>query len=570
MTFISAPDKACFANPANCLDIVVVKPTKMKFDDLLFSALGEFGKYQAIQFLLVCLPTMFTAMHSLSWTFTAPEIHHRCRIAGEADNDSYFRSIPSNIIDKTNCSFVDKSTCPFQNCRIEKLDTCPYGYIFDLPEGTYTAVNRWELVCGDSIWIAVIQGAYYAGQMAGSIIFGTMGDKFGRKKVFLVAIGIQIVAGFLNPVVPTWYLYALMRFAVGFAHPGIFVIAVIIGMELVGPSKRKLASVVTGSFFAIGQIVLGVLAYYLRDYTHLQAAIAAPTLLFLSYYWLVPESPRWLVSKKRYEDANKILKKAVKFNKSSSRSLPDKWWLELEDLDSPVEQAVPEKKYGYADLFKTPQMLRRSLVSFFMWPVVSMIYYGVAMKPDFLGGDIYVSFIFGGIMELPALFIVYLTIDRLGRKPLLIGGYLICSCCMILSLFLEGRPLHWGINLVLYAIVKGSITAVYASAYTFSPELFPTVIRNSAMGLCSTFARIGAILASFISMYLVSRYGRIYMVAPFASCGFLAAFMIWFLLPETNGKPLAETIDQIEKTNTFRQEAELTLLKKESPKKRNE
>lgn len=57
------------------------------------------------------------------------------------------------------------------------------------------------------------------------------------------------------------------------------------GMELVGPSKRKMASVISGVFFAVGQIFLGTLAYFVRDYRFLQLYIAIPTVFFLSYWW---------------------------------------------------------------------------------------------------------------------------------------------------------------------------------------------------------------------------------------------------------------------------------------------
>lgn len=49
----------------------------MKFDELLFTNLGEFGRYQKIQFVLVCLPIIFVSMHALSWTFSAAFVPHR-------------------------------------------------------------------------------------------------------------------------------------------------------------------------------------------------------------------------------------------------------------------------------------------------------------------------------------------------------------------------------------------------------------------------------------------------------------------------------------------------------------
>lgn len=61
----------------------------------------------------------------------------------------------------------------------------------------------------------------------------------------------------------------------------------ILGMELVGPSKRKVASVVDGIFFALGQVFLGVMAYFFRNYQYLQLVISLPSVMFLSYWWLV-------------------------------------------------------------------------------------------------------------------------------------------------------------------------------------------------------------------------------------------------------------------------------------------
>lgn len=106
---------------------------------------------------------------------------------------------------------------------------------------------------------------------------------------------------------------------------------------------------------------------------------------------------------------------------------------------------------------------------------------------------------------------------------------------------------HWIVSMAQFLLAKGAITATYASIYTFTPELFPTVIRNTAMGMCSMFARVGAILASYISMWLVDQFGKVAMIVPFASLGLVAAVLV-LSLPETNGKELAETIDELEGT----------------------
>ncbi|VDM55204.1 unnamed protein product [Angiostrongylus costaricensis] len=95
-------------------------------------------------------------------------------------------------------------------------------------------------------------------------------------------------------------------------------------------------------------------------------------------------------------------------------------------------------------------------------------------------------------------------------------------------------------------VTKGAITGTYASIYAYSPELFPTVIRNTAMGCCSTIARLGAISASYISLWIVESFGKVYMIVPFATMAILAGLLTLLFLPETMGKSLPETIAQIE------------------------
>lgn len=68
-----------------------------------------------------------------------------------------------------------------------------------------------------------------------------------------------------------------------------------------------------------------------------------------------------------------------------------------------------------------------------------MIYYGVSMKTDFLGGDFYGTFISGGVAEIPALLLVFALIDRIGRKPLLTGGYFLAALCMLTNLLLPSE-----------------------------------------------------------------------------------------------------------------------------------
>ncbi|CAD6187676.1 unnamed protein product [Caenorhabditis auriculariae] len=542
-----------------------VKPStsgrKMKFDEFLFTYLGEMGKYQKIQFLLVCLPTIIVSMHALSWTFAAIQVPYRCALPNELPDSPYV----TNNLPFTTCKDAADLDVPVSRAA-EKGIICNYEQcslngtscnrrVFDKSTVKYTAIERWDITC-DRNWIkATIQAAYYVGQMAGSMIFGVLGDKIGRKKVFFLAIAIQLTCGLLISLAPTWWLYAILRAGTGFSHPGIFVIAVVIGMELVGPKYRKLASVITGGFFALGQILLGVEAIFITDYRWLHVLIASPAIFFLSYWWIVPESARWLVSQKKYKEADVVLQKAARTN---GVTLPENWWDQL-DTDDSSESSAPTQKLGAADLFKTPELRKRTLVVFFLWPVVSMVYYGMAMKANVLGGDLYLNFIFAAAVEIPALIVVFLTIDRIGRRPVLAGGFFIAGACLILNWAMGEIATPW-IAVTQMMITKGAITGTYASIYTYSPELFPTMIRNTAMGCCSTIARLGAISASYIAMWIVEQFGKVYMIIPFGVMAVSAGILTLLFLPETMGKPLPDTILEIEEGDANRSAQELQPL----------
>ncbi|WKY04883.1 hypothetical protein Q1695_005690 [Nippostrongylus brasiliensis] len=523
----------------------------MKFDELLFTYLGEMGRYQKIQFLLVCLPTVVVSMHALSWSLAAVPVPFRCALPTETSESPYLSY--DNRLTLKECKdwnenpvSINDSDTPKIHCYYEEdceLDgrECEH-HVYDRSRVKYSAVERWEISCSRG-WIrASVQAMYYIGQMAGSMVFGLLGDRIGRKKVFLIAIFLQLTCGFAVVVTPWWWLFALFRAGLGFSHPGIFVIAVVIGAELVGPSYRRLAAVITGLFFAIGQVLLGVEAYFITDYRFLQLAIVSPAILFISYWWLVPESARWLVTQKRYEDADKVLQEAAKWNHAT---LPDKWWEQLDGDSDNSRSGKVVKQFKLWDLFVTPQLRKRALVTFFLWPVVSMVYYGMALKPNVLGGDIYINFIFAAVVEIPALILVYLLIDRIGRRMLLSCGYFLSGFCLLLN-YVMGESATPAMAIAQMMVTKGAITATYATIYTYSPELFPTVIRNTAMGCCSTIARVGAISASYISLWIVESFGKVFMVVPFAVMAILAGLLTLLCLPETKGKPLPETIAEVE------------------------
>lgn len=398
-----------------------------------------------------------------------------------------------------------------------------------------TATSRWSLVCDRSIIRAIIQSLYFVGQFFGSAILGAMSDHVGRKPVFVFSILLQACCGIVLALVPHWGLFALFRFGVGFAHPGIFMLAVVIGTELSGPKYRLLASASVSLFWTFGIMILGSLTYLFNDYRHLQLAISAPQLLLICYWWLVPESSRWLVSRGRFDDATKILRRVAKCN--GRPSLPPDWYCKLEK-----EPDRLSFKHGLVALFRTPNLRKRTLISFILWPVVAMGYYGLAANPSFMGGDDRLGFIVGGALEIPGIFIMVLFLNFLGRVFMTSLCYFISGLCLFLTLAV---PPEAGIaSLLLVLIGKGALNIVFTLVFVMAPEHYPTSIRNTAAGTFGAIARAGSIAASFLSMYLADTQPATVAII-FATLTIVAGIATLFL-PETTGEPLLETIEQAE------------------------
>lgn len=95
------------------------------------------------------------------------------------------------------------------------------------------------------------------------------------------------------------------------------------GMEIVGTKWRAAITVLYQIPFSLGHMSLAGLAYYFRHWQHLQIAITLPSVILLSYWWIVPESPRWLLAFGKQRAACKILQKAANINNIKNKDIPD-------------------------------------------------------------------------------------------------------------------------------------------------------------------------------------------------------------------------------------------------------
>ena len=146
---------------------------------------------------------------------------------------------------------------------------------------------------------------------------------------------------------------------------------------MVGPSKRGIFGVTLQAAFAVGIVVLSMLAYHVQHWRQLTLLISVMGLPFILYHWIIPESPRWLLSQNRLHEAVKIMEDIAKGN---GTVLSEKVKLEL---DSPkktdVSTPASARSEGLTDLFRHRQLGVLTVIQIYSWYVNSAAYYGLTL-----------------------------------------------------------------------------------------------------------------------------------------------------------------------------------------------
>ena len=265
---------------------------------------------------------------------------------------------------------------------------------------------------------------------------------------------------------------------------------------------------------------------------------------------LLPESVRWLVSKNRPEEAMKVLKKAAKCNGVSLKHNHD---LTTESDTGSVSSSTSST--GFLSIIRHSLLRRWSLNLWFNWATNALVYYGLSLSASKIGDglDVYTTFMLLAAVEIPFGIAISIIMTFLGRRfPLaitMIVGGIICLLPSVLPASLSKATVVLGI------LGKGCITASFALVYFYTAEIYPTNMRSVGLGTCSTFARVGAIIAPFVAEF--KGFGE---SGPLIICGAvsLLAGVLALDLPETHKKDLPETIDDVYKLKKGFKETSLT------------
>ncbi|XP_078704011.1 organic cation transporter protein-like [Branchiostoma floridae x Branchiostoma belcheri] len=526
------------------------------YDEIL-KHVGEFGTYQKRMCFFAFLPSLSVSMHMLAMAFLAATPEHRCR-APEAEAlaarynwtepELLNRTIPWKQDDegrwvRDSCKRYDLTTVGLNDSYGNRSDwnvtSCDAGWMYDLSQYKTSITIENDIVCEDKWLASMAQAIFMLGVLVGSITFGALSDRFGRKVIMFVANALLGITGIATMFAPDFTVFVILRFMVGVQCMGIYLTNFVLGAEIVGPSRRTLVGTYDYVFFTLGYMLLGGIAYLIRTWRHLQLALSLFSILWIPLWWAVTESPRWLLAKGRTEEARAIVEKMAVTN---GVDFPHSLWKKmLESKDKLVETPGNGRFYSARDLLRTPNLAKKSAVLFYNWAVLNMVYYGLSLNTSALGGDDYISFFFSGLVEFPALLMSIVVIEKWGRRAphvmfMVVGG-LACICTTFVPSDL------FPLTMTLAMIGKFGISAGFNIIFIWTGEIYPTVIRNLGMGVSSMCARLGGIVSPFIAL-LIDTWKPL----PYIVFGGLSVIggVLCLMLPETLGTPLPQTLEEAE------------------------
>ncbi|XP_023652108.1 solute carrier family 22 member 7-like isoform X2 [Paramormyrops kingsleyae] len=531
----------------------------MKFENLLAEA-GGFGRFQVIVLSIVFVSRFTLPCHFLVQNFIAAVPPHHCDI-NFLDDGEFFEnftqeqrmivSIPAEEDGSlSSCQMFSQPQFHLlhevTNATAEPAVPCQNGWVYDTSTFASTIATEWDLICDQRKLNKVTATIFFIGVMIGAVLFGSLSDRYGRKRMMLLSYVLGMAFGLASAFSSSFVMFAILRFFTGLGITGISIISTVLSVEWVSIEHRRVVGVLDSLAWTFGSIMLACIAYLVNDWRWLIVAITSPlAVAIVSWRWL-PESARWLIATGRVQNAHYYLTRCAKMNASDGFASK----IKPEDLSTVVVVEKGKKTYSYLDLVRTPKMRRLALKTGLVCESVlyrfgiASTFYGISLNLAGFGLNIYLTQFIYALVEVPTKLLVYYLLERIGRRYTEAGALLLAGICLAVNVFIPKDK--WIFRSIIAVLGKAGSSASFTTIFLYTSELYPTVVRQNGLGYNSFLARLGVSIAPLIMLLdeVWKPLPQIILCVIAIASGLTAR-----CLPETMNRRLPETIEDIEQTS---------------------
>lgn len=411
--------------------------------------------------------------------------------------------------------------------------------------------ESWKL---DEYQLGLLASIVGLGSIIGECLWGAVADRIGRRPVFLITVIVVVVAGIASACAPGPFMLCGTRFFVGFGYGGNIAVDFALLSEFLATQARGKHLFWVSTFWPVGQLFTTLAAWALiphYGWRIFMACCVIPSLLAAFSRPWIPESPRWLLSRGRAQEATQVLRDIAATNgkRPDEVGLPDGTQVTLSNEVSQLSGSSGDEFYGDTSKLLSADLWRTTVgVSIFV-SALNFAGYGITtFMPSFLemkgipGRTIYATMTLNALSQFPGVFGVAALAPVYGRLTLIQTSLFCAAAALLAFAFARDRVYVAMCTCFASMFLEGG----WAMFHVYVPEAFPTELRASACGLLSATGSVFAMAAPFISAYFVERGLAFYAIISFSAIVGAASLLTWlFLHIETTDRDLQDKLKSV-------------------------
>lgn len=403
--------------------------------------------------------------------------------------------------------------------------------------------DYWQL---GGFQLALLSSSLHFGMGFGAFCLGWLGDRVGRRQIYLISMFLTSVFSLGSATCPEIYSFIACRFFVGFGFGAHRLAQVVLETEATPTPQRARMIALTEVSYGAGHLAGVVLAWGLMGLVGWRVILvlsAGPLLvLAIAYVFLMPSSPYWLYLQHRAREGEELLRSIAAENNKSDV-------VEGASFEILANTNAKPPSSSMLQLFDR-RLIRVTMLLALVWIFSALATRLYIWVPLFLRADateqhrssaiwlnVYFSSALLALGELSGSLLLTLLVNPFDRRYLLGTGLVVLSLGSLI-LALARWPGLFFTMLAVVAILKFSMLNLL---HVLTPELYPTSVRSSALGLFWLLHRLFLVAGHFCVVYLLKTLG--YLLIFFSVSYAVAAVSTFFLPYDTRNRPLAETLE---------------------------